>query len=217
MHKNIRQKQLKIAKKQPILTEKLTFCTYNVRGIKGCQHEFNELMRARQPTVVSVQETLLNKKSYRYKLQGYTVIESKYKEKLVLAELSDELQTELNTITECALSDTFQIQKNAVQIVQKYSYLGLIYTDITNVLQSVLMSIGTNSGKLFDMSNTRTKPIRIMANSASRLIANVIKTTAINSLWAEFVIPSINSIFFRLREQAHLKQPSSKTWMADLI
>ncbi|PVU87810.1 hypothetical protein BB561_006160 [Smittium simulii] len=77
MHKNSRQKQLKITKKQPIVNEKLTFCTYNIRGIKGCQYEFNELMRVRQPTVVAVQETLLNKKSYRYKLPGYTVIESK--------------------------------------------------------------------------------------------------------------------------------------------
>ncbi|PVU95999.1 hypothetical protein BB561_001463 [Smittium simulii] len=31
----------------------------------------------KQPTVVTVQETLLNKKSYRYRLPGYTVIESK--------------------------------------------------------------------------------------------------------------------------------------------
>ncbi|PVU94688.1 hypothetical protein BB561_002348 [Smittium simulii] len=61
----------------PDLIEKLTFCTYNVRGIKGCQHEFNELIRARQPTAVAVQEILLNKKSYRYKLPEYTVIVSK--------------------------------------------------------------------------------------------------------------------------------------------
>ncbi|PVU90856.1 hypothetical protein BB561_004679 [Smittium simulii] len=77
LHKNSRQKQLKIAKKQPILTEKLTVITFNVRGIKECQHEFNELMHARHLTVAAVQETLLNKKSYRYKLPGYTVIESK--------------------------------------------------------------------------------------------------------------------------------------------
>ncbi|PVU88769.1 hypothetical protein BB561_005711 [Smittium simulii] len=69
---SLQQNQLKITKKQPILTEQLTVITFKVRGIKGYQHEFNELMRARQHTVVAVQETLLNKR-----LPGYTVIESK--------------------------------------------------------------------------------------------------------------------------------------------
>ncbi|PVU95553.1 hypothetical protein BB561_001761 [Smittium simulii] len=77
IHKNNRQNPPKSAKKQPNLSENLTFFTYNIRGIKGCQHEFNELIRNRQPTVVAVQETLINKKSYRYRLPGYTVIESK--------------------------------------------------------------------------------------------------------------------------------------------
>ncbi|PVU89460.1 hypothetical protein BB561_005352 [Smittium simulii] len=134
---------------------------------------------------------------------------------VVLAESFDKLQIALDVITKwsdihdmsinagkcgvmpvnCAPSGTFQIQNQAVTIVPKFTL---------NVLQAVLMPIGTYGGELFGMSEVRTKPIQMAADKALRLIARVSKATAMNRLRNEFGIQSINSVCSRLRERAHL-------------
>ncbi|OLY78933.1 hypothetical protein AYI68_g7008, partial [Smittium mucronatum] len=51
--------------------------TYNVRGIKSVKEELDLYLQHNNPDIVALQETFLNKKSYRCRLPGYTTIESK--------------------------------------------------------------------------------------------------------------------------------------------
>ncbi|OLY79349.1 hypothetical protein AYI68_g6585 [Smittium mucronatum] len=51
--------------------------TFNIRGIKSTRPELEILLKKNIPDVILIQETLLSKKSYRYKIPGYTTIESK--------------------------------------------------------------------------------------------------------------------------------------------
>ncbi|PVU89171.1 hypothetical protein BB561_005499 [Smittium simulii] len=119
-------------------------------------------------------------------------------------------------------SDKLQI---ALDVITKWSYIHAIFlknqlipTAIKlKVLQSVLIPIGTYGGELFGMSESRIKPIQIIADRALRVIAGANRATAMSRLREEFGIKSINSVCSRLRERSHFKWPSSKTWIADLI
>ncbi|OLY81025.1 hypothetical protein AYI68_g4872, partial [Smittium mucronatum] len=51
--------------------------TFNVRGIKNSGEELEYYLNSAQPDILALQETFLNKKSYRYRLPGYTCIEAK--------------------------------------------------------------------------------------------------------------------------------------------
>ncbi|PVU91265.1 hypothetical protein BB561_004496 [Smittium simulii] len=113
-----------------------------------------------------------------------------------LAELSDKPQIALDVITKW--SDIHEMSVNAGKC-------------------GVMPINCTYGGKLFGISEVCTKPIQMAADKALRLIARVSKVTAMNRLKNEFGIQSINLVCSRLRERAHFKWPSSKTWIADLI
>ncbi|OMJ15398.1 hypothetical protein AYI70_g7298, partial [Smittium culicis] len=51
--------------------------TFNIRGSIGKREEVDLVMRQYQPTILALQETNLNAKSNRLRLQGYQTIESK--------------------------------------------------------------------------------------------------------------------------------------------
>lgn len=55
----------------------LTVMTLNIRGIKSAKPELELLLLKKQPDVLVLQETFLNKKTHRCKIPGYTCIESK--------------------------------------------------------------------------------------------------------------------------------------------
>ncbi|OLY84806.1 hypothetical protein AYI68_g1020, partial [Smittium mucronatum] len=51
--------------------------TFNVSGIKNSGKELEYYLHSARPDIVAHQETFLNKKSFRYRLPGYTCIEAK--------------------------------------------------------------------------------------------------------------------------------------------
>ena len=79
-----------------------------------------------------------------------------------------------------------------------------------------LSFFGTYGGELFGMSEQRNAPIQKVADLALRTIAGVGRNCALSRLRSEF---SVNSIFTKtscLRERAHIKWPTLRTWIADL-
>ncbi|OMJ08096.1 hypothetical protein AYI69_g11203 [Smittium culicis] len=67
----------KVSKKQSSSHDTLKVNTYNIRSIKNSKEELEHYLSSCKPDILVLQETFLNKKSYRCRLPGYTCIEAK--------------------------------------------------------------------------------------------------------------------------------------------
>ncbi|PVU86640.1 hypothetical protein BB561_006624, partial [Smittium simulii] len=80
--------------------------------------------------------------------------------------------------------------------------------------KSVLIPIGTHSGKLFGMSESRIKPIQIISDKALIVIVGANRTRAMSRLREEFGIPSINLISDLIQ---HPYKSRSNTWLSGTL
>ncbi|OMJ13060.1 hypothetical protein AYI70_g8745 [Smittium culicis] len=79
------------------------------------------------------------------------------------------------------------------------------------------MPIGCYGGETFGISEARCNPIQSEIDKAIRLVANVGKSAAMESIRDELGISSVFICTSTARERAYNKWPTSKTWIADLI
>ncbi|OMJ22266.1 hypothetical protein AYI69_g5459, partial [Smittium culicis] len=120
------------------------------------------------------------------------------------------------------VSGTIKKNKNKVRKAEYAAYRFLRRTDVLTALKikfinSVLMSIGCYGGEIFDMSETRCKPIQSEIDKAIRIVANVGISAAMERIRDELGITSVLLRTSTARERAYHKWPTSKTWIADLI
>ncbi|OMJ13207.1 hypothetical protein AYI70_g8653 [Smittium culicis] len=161
---------------------------------------------------------------------------------VVLADSAENLQTSLDAIS--AWSDAWTADnyaylgyimnskwgvsgtiKNNKLKAQKVLYSAYGFLNRSNVLaalkikfiNSALLPIGCYGGETFGMSEARCHPIQTVIDQATRLVANVGKSAAMERIREEL---GITSVFLRTsiaRERATIKWPASKTWISDLI
>ncbi|OMJ09265.1 RNA-directed DNA polymerase from mobile element jockey, partial [Smittium culicis] len=120
------------------------------------------------------------------------------------------------------VSDTI---KNNKLKAQKALYSAYGFLNRSNVLtalkikfiNSALLPIGCYGGETFRMSEARCHPIQTVIDQATRLVAKVGKSAAMERIREEL---GITSVFLRTsiaRERAIIKWPASKTWIAEII
>ncbi|OMJ23940.1 RNA-directed DNA polymerase from mobile element jockey, partial [Smittium culicis] len=85
------------------------------------------------------------------------------------------------------------------------------------LIRTVLIPILCYGGEIFGMSATRSGTLQKVADDATRLVAGVGKSTALQRLRNELKIDDINTRVSVARERGHTKWASSKTWISELI
>ncbi|OMJ14846.1 RNA-directed DNA polymerase from mobile element jockey [Smittium culicis] len=114
------------------------------------------------------------------------------------------------------VSGTIKNNKNKVRKAVYAAYSFLRRSDVLTALKikfinSVLISIGFYGGETFGMSESRCRAIQSEIDKAIRMVANVRKSAAMESIRDEVGITSVFMRTSTARERAYHKWPTSKT------
>ncbi|OMJ22704.1 hypothetical protein AYI70_g2707 [Smittium culicis] len=120
------------------------------------------------------------------------------------------------------VSDTIKNNKNKVRKAAYAAYSFLRWSDVFTALKikfinSVLMPIGCYGGETFGMSEARCKPIQPEIDKAIRLVANFVKSAAMERIRDELGKTSVFMRTSTARERPYHKWPTSKKLTSDLI
>ncbi|OMJ25212.1 hypothetical protein AYI69_g4370 [Smittium culicis] len=84
-------------------------------------------------------------------------------------------------------------------------------------INSVLLPIGCYAGEKFGMSEFRCRPIQIIIDQETKMVAKVGKNASMEYVREEMGVISVFLHTSTARERAYIKCATSKTWTADLI